>query len=886
MKKTVFFRLGFMVLFLSVMLSGSVFAAKGLNQVSAIYQPVSITYDFNDGAIPGLFRTAASNNARFGRMSFSDEVEGNRYFIIEDGDTTNDKSGRVDYGVQICFGPASAEFDFCIPDYTKTTDASNAPVIKVMVAKATSSGGVQSIAKETLAIIFDKDDDNLQIKLTEKANPSYPQESPVPLGNPLSFDTWYKMKIDTHGDKLQASVSVYNSLGTLLASSPKIDLTSSGVNPPEAPDGVISLAFAAGKEGPGATGLQQSKLYIDNFKFTRERFYIPSKPVISKSGDNITASVVVKNESTEAATAPTLILALYDGAGKLVKIALNDSEQIGARTPSGDMPANIGAAWAGGLYPPAEKTVTCTLPMDDSATAVAYVWADSTTGGMLPYCAKSETFYVNSEEPEPTPEPTPIPPGDFQPFEGRIAYSADGNYHDEDDTAANPFALMLLAHSGFKDKLVHFEYGNHIWLTNQNQLNALDAATMEAAERYGFDSDIFFNIIEDRFAAYNHLKDEILKSTADDPLIICGAGPMHTIYQALNLANQVDPGKLQYVTLVSHSPKTGDLSSNNEHGLYPNKKAGDPSDHDHNSPEPAKVWVDIAEDFPDVRLVIIRGQNGPSDVKKQAYDFCVGNANILDKWMEFSEDANIKWVWTNAHAVFSDKIDVSDAGMIWYLLTGGDQYGNYEKVKDAFYKTYIVNQNFNNEDVGGAPLQWTTSGDVTIQNVPFIPYDTVTEAIAMENDNFTDRLMRFNDTGSPSCSAVKTFEGQSGDVVADFDIIITTDTADEVGVELKTQSGADAVVIKTFGNMFKFKNRSGNWEDLSAFTKDKLHHITIKANRTTGKCTIVVDGRILKDGVNTTTALTDNISQVKLMTGESYQGTVYFDYLKVYNPSI
>src|SRR5690606_17176365 len=134
------------------------------------------------------------------------------------------------------------------------------------------------------------------------------------------------------------------------------------------------------------------------------------------------------------------------------------------------------------------------------------------------------------------------------------AYSADGNYHDEDDIAANPFALMLLAESGFKDRLVHFEYGNHIWYTRPSQLRKLQAATMEAVKRFGFNPDLFFNCIEDRFAAYNHLKEQILASGSTNQLTIIGAGPMHTIYQALKLASQTDPEKLQYVTLVSHSP--------------------------------------------------------------------------------------------------------------------------------------------------------------------------------------------------------------------------------------------------------------------------------------------------------------------------------------------
>lgn len=43
-------------------------------------------------------------------------------------------------------------------------------------------------------------------------------------------------------------------------------------------------------------------------------------------------------------------------------------------------------------------------------------------------------------------------------FKGRIAWSADGNFNDEDDWAASPLALAIFAEFGMKEKLVHFDY--------------------------------------------------------------------------------------------------------------------------------------------------------------------------------------------------------------------------------------------------------------------------------------------------------------------------------------------------------------------------------------------------------------------------------------------
>ncbi len=47
--------------------------------------------------------------------------------------------------------------------------------------------------------------------------------------------------------------------------------------------------------------------------------------------------------------------------------------------------------------------------------------------------------------------------------EGRIAISSDGNEHDDDDWAATPMSLALIASQGLQDKLVLYTYSDHIW---------------------------------------------------------------------------------------------------------------------------------------------------------------------------------------------------------------------------------------------------------------------------------------------------------------------------------------------------------------------------------------------------------------------------------------
>lgn len=43
-------------------------------------------------------------------------------------------------------------------------------------------------------------------------------------------------------------------------------------------------------------------------------------------------------------------------------------------------------------------------------------------------------------------------------FQGRIAYSCDGNHNDRDDWAASPMTLAILAAAGLRERLVHFDY--------------------------------------------------------------------------------------------------------------------------------------------------------------------------------------------------------------------------------------------------------------------------------------------------------------------------------------------------------------------------------------------------------------------------------------------
>src|SRR5687768_9979610 len=135
-------------------------------------------------------------------------------------------------------------------------------------------------------------------------------------------------------------------------------------------------------------------------------------------------------------------------------------------------------------------------------------------------------------------------------FQGRIAYSADGNHNDPDDWAASPVALAIFAEVGLKDRLVHFDYNCILPLTNPEWEKTHAESVLGAAERYGYDKRRFFDCRKDLEGATAHLVRAINDSSAGDPLYFIIAGPMEVPSRAIGKS---DPAKRQFVYCISHS---------------------------------------------------------------------------------------------------------------------------------------------------------------------------------------------------------------------------------------------------------------------------------------------------------------------------------------------
>ncbi len=232
----------------------------------------------------------------------------------------------------------------------------------------------------------------------------------------------------------------------------------------------------------------------------------------------------------------------------------------------------------------------------------------------------------------------------------RIAYSADGNA-DPDDIGATPAGLAMLAHAGLQDSLVHYHVNSQIWKKPNAKAEQMRESAFGSATRMGFDRRSFFDASQehskqgDSNAATRHLANAINASSSKDPLYIIAAGPMESIYQAVELANV---NKRSLVKVISHSS----INDNN---------VGDGRGRTRSDLE--KLGVSFV-DIPD--------QNGGFSTHKDFRPW---------SWMKSSGNSDLKWTYDRMQA--AGKADISDAGMVYYALTG-DAKGNISKLKQFF----------------------------------------------------------------------------------------------------------------------------------------------------------------------------------------------------------
>src|SRR5688572_16544889 len=115
-------------------------------------------------------------------------------------------------------------------------------------------------------------------------------------------------------------------------------------------------------------------------------------------------------------------------------------------------------------------------------------------------------------------------------FQGRIAYSCDGNHNDPDDWASSAVALAIVAEAGLRDRFVHCDYNCILPKTDPEWEKIHADSVLGAAERYGLEKSLFHDCRRDLDGAVASIAEAINDSSADNPLYYVLAGPMEVPY--------------------------------------------------------------------------------------------------------------------------------------------------------------------------------------------------------------------------------------------------------------------------------------------------------------------------------------------------------------------
>lgn len=254
---------------------------------------------------------------------------------------------------------------------------------------------------------------------------------------------------------------------------------------------------------------------------------------------------------------------------------------------------------------------------------------------MISWCAAALAAFVATSIP--TVAGPVAPTASTAPAEGvgRIALSADGNQHDEDDWASSAMTLAILAQSSLQKDVVNYIYDNHIWDSDPEHRKNMTESVLEGGKRFGFDTSRFYDGAdpEGLAAGVAALTAEINASGPGNELTILLAGPMETTWMALDKAS---PQARRHVKCVSH----GDGSFNQTHGK---------TDHDGHS------YDDVIElGCQRVQIPDQNGNLGPTDLSDWDYLKKLG--------------PDMEWLYSRLEV--AEKGDVSDAGLAWFAVTG------------------------------------------------------------------------------------------------------------------------------------------------------------------------------------------------------------------------
>jgi hypothetical protein len=231
-------------------------------------------------------------------------------------------------------------------------------------------------------------------------------------------------------------------------------------------------------------------------------------------------------------------------------------------------------------------------------------------------------------------------------FKGRIAFSSDGNYNDEDDWGAFPVAVAILNSFGVTDKLVHVDYSNILAKNDPRFYREMTESVLGSAQRYGISHSVMFDCQKDLDGAIESIKNAINASSADNPLYYILAGPMEVPFLGIEKSN---PDKRKYVYCISHN-SWNDGYTRDDQDL-----------HNHNKRDVIPFGINWIQVKDGNRNLAHPGGVGRKSTPEQWR---------LYHWLRNSSDSRLKWIFTRLQAEL--RADISDSTMTYFLLTGNE----------------------------------------------------------------------------------------------------------------------------------------------------------------------------------------------------------------------
>ena len=250
-----------------------------------------------------------------------------------------------------------------------------------------------------------------------------------------------------------------------------------------------------------------------------------------------------------------------------------------------------------------------------------------------------------------------------------FTYNSAWQRGDEDDWSATPAALAMLANANLEAKLVHYSYNNFIGSpAHTSETNVMKEGVEGALEFFTeFDASVFFDVSANNTAAINHLAEQIKISTASDPLYFVQMGPSEFLYQALvKVKADGKEDAINHLYIISHSNYNDNHIRRAEHHRIEH----------------------ILNDFPvteGTNFKRIIDQNQSADLNNGWSSSAVDGVKNWTPYYFLRDhfDPSCKYLWDRLNIDSKSKPDISDAGLVWFLLNN-DENGNPSKLKTKF----------------------------------------------------------------------------------------------------------------------------------------------------------------------------------------------------------